>query len=144
MAVKKITVCINVLILAAAFILLTRFSPGYVFRLIAAGPATEGIHAFYDLGVELGKGSFASVYKAMHRVTGQWFAVKMIQADKVKKTAANGHGGDVDPRKATAFAREISILEQLSHPNICQLKETFFDDVGHNISAVPRLAFVFI
>jgi ser/thr/tyr protein kinase RAD53 len=68
----------------------------------------------------------------------------MIQADKVKKTAANGNGGDVDPRKATAFAREISILEQLSHPNICQLKETFFDDVGHNISAVPRLAFVFI
>ena len=84
--------------------------------------------------MELGKGSFASVYKAMHRISGQWFAVKMIQSDKVKKNAANGNGGDADPRKATAFAREISILEQLSHPNICQLKETFFDDVGHNIS----------
>jgi serine/threonine/tyrosine protein kinase RAD53 len=114
--------------------LLIQLVLGYVFRLVAAGPATSGIHAYYDLGVELGKGSFASVYKAMHRLTGKWYAVKMIQADKVKKSAANGNGGDGDARKATAFAREISILEQLSHPNICQLKETFFDDAGHTIS----------
>jgi serine/threonine/tyrosine protein kinase RAD53 len=120
--------------LVATHFLLTQLPLGYIFRFVAAGPPTEGIHAYYDLGIELGKGSFASVYKAMHRVSGQWYAVKMIQADKVKKTAANGNGGDVDPRKATAFAREISILEQLSHPNICQLKETFFDNVGHNIS----------
>lgn len=124
------------MMLVTTFIMLTQLHLGYIFRFVAAGPPTEGIHAFYDLGIELGKGSFASVYKAMHRVSGQWFAVKMIQADKVKKSAANGNGVDVDPRKATAFAREISILEQLSHPNICQLKETFFDEVGHNISAI--------
>jgi len=120
--------------LVATCILLTRLPLGYIFRFVAAGPPTEGLHAFYDLGIELGKGSFASVHKAMHRVSGQWYAVKVIQADKVKKSAANGNGGDVDPRKATAFAREISILEQLSHPNICQLKETFFDNVSHSIS----------
>jgi serine/threonine/tyrosine protein kinase RAD53 len=131
MRVQKTIVGVMVV---ATYILLTRLHLGYIFRFVAAGPPTEGIHAYYDLGIELGKGSFASVYKAMHRVSGECYAVKMIQADKVKRTAANGNDGNVDPRKATAFAREISILEQLSHPNICQLKETFFDNVHHNIS----------
>jgi ser/thr/tyr protein kinase RAD53 len=27
-----------------------------------------------------------------------------------------------------AFAREISIMEKLKHPNICELKEVFFED----------------
>ncbi|KAF7979844.1 hypothetical protein HWV62_40589 [Athelia sp. TMB] len=110
----------------------------FVFRLVAAGPATEGIHAHYDLGVELGKGSFASVYKAMHRQTGKWYAVKIIQADKIKKNTQNQTPG-ADPRKATAFAREISILEQLQHPNICQLKEAFMDDSDPNINLVLEL-----
>lgn len=36
---------------------------GYVFRLIAAGPATEGLYAHYDVSHELGRGSFATVMK---------------------------------------------------------------------------------
>jgi serine/threonine/tyrosine protein kinase RAD53 len=108
----------------------------YVFRFVAAGIPRDGLHAHYDLGTELGKGSFANVYKAMHRATSKWFAVKMIQAEKIKKNPAN-HTGPGDAKKATAFAREISILEQLSHPNICQLKETFFHD--SNISLVLEL-----
>lgn len=93
----------------------------------------DGIYAHYDIGNELGKGSFASVYKAMHRQSSKWYAVKMIQADKIKRHPAT-QGVLGDPAKATAFAREISILEQLSHPNICQLKETFFHD--NSISTV--------
>lgn len=111
--------------------LTNRYNPGYVFRLIAGGPAKDGMHAIYDISHELGKGSFASVYRAMHRATGLWYAVKMIQVDKIKKSAMNG-GGDPDAKKAAGFAREISILESLSHPNICQLKETFFQE--NNIS----------
>lgn len=109
---------------------------GYVFRLIAGGPAREGMHAVYEISHELGKGSFASVYRAMHRATGQWYAVKMIQVDKIKKSAMNGGGGNPDAKKAAAFAREISILESLSHPNICQLKETFFQENNISMSKV--------
>lgn len=32
----------------------------------------------YDLSIELGKGSFATVYKALHRASGEWVAVKVI------------------------------------------------------------------
>jgi serine/threonine/tyrosine protein kinase RAD53 len=109
---------------------------GFVFRLAAAG-SRDGIYAHYDLGNEIGKGSFASVYKAMHRQSGQWYAVKMIQADKIRKNPATQTSLVGDARKATAFAREISILEQLSHPNICRLKETFFHD--NNISTFEPL-----
>lgn len=101
---------------------INRYDLGYVFRLIAGGPK-GGMHAIYDISHELGKGSFASVYKAIHRATGQWYAVKMIQVDKIKKSAMKR-----DVEKASTFAREISILEKLNHPNICQLKETFFQD----------------
>jgi serine/threonine protein kinase len=111
----------------------------------------------------------------MNRQTGEWFAVKMIQINKLKAHAhshshstgsggggngvggngggggngGNGVGGNGggggggnggtgtagtdDPKKNNAFAREISILETLRHPNICQLKEVFFDKA--NISA---------
>lgn len=127
---RKTTVSCGVEVLTS---LIDHYVPGYVFRLIAGGPAREGMHAIYDISHELGKGSFASVYKAMHRATGQWYAVKMIQVDKLKKSAMNGGGGDPDAKKAAAFAREISILESLTHPNICQLKETFFQE--NNISA---------
>lgn len=127
MRALKITVSIVHLLTYVAHLINTRHFLGYVFRFVAAGIPRDGLHAHYDLGTELGKGSFANVYKAMHRATSKWFAVKMIQAEKIKKNPAN-HTGPGDAKKATAFAREISILEQLSHPNICQLKETFFHD----------------
>lgn len=103
------------------------------------------MHALYDIGTELGKGSFASVYKAMHRSTGLWYAVKMIQRDKIKKhnTNQNGNGGDPDDPKKASFLREITILQGLKHPNICQLKETFETD--NNISMLrPALISVFL
>ncbi|KAF7978399.1 hypothetical protein HWV62_799 [Athelia sp. TMB] len=109
---------------------------GFVFRLVTAGMASEGIHVHYDFGPQLGAGGFACVYKAIHRETGKWYAVKVIKAPRIqarsKKTA-------LEACKATAFAREITIMGRLVHPNICQLKEAFISDSDNTINLVLEL-----
>ncbi|KAH9949119.1 kinase-like domain-containing protein [Amylocystis lapponica] len=97
----------------------------FVFRLLAAGPPVSGFHKYYQLHTELGKGSFATVMKAMHRETGEWYAVKIIQSSKLR-TPTNGNS--TEESRGTKFSREISILEKLKHPNICLLKEVFYED----------------
>ena len=99
---------------------------GFIYRHTAAGPSQGGVHAFYDISHELGKGSFATVMKAISRTTGQWFAIKMIQESKVRRVTVNDNKSDGD-KAESAFMREIAILEDLDHPNICKLKEVFRD-----------------
>ncbi|KAI9571653.1 kinase-like domain-containing protein [Boletus coccyginus] len=98
----------------------------FIYRHTAGGPAQGGVHAFYDISHELGKGSFATVMKAISRTTGQWFAIKMIHESKVRRVSANDNKSDGD-KAEHAFMREIAILEDLDHPNICKLKEVFRD-----------------
>ena len=107
---------------------------GFVFRHTACGPPSRGLHKFYDLQHELGKGSFATVMKALHKEEGKWYAIKMINASKLRRgmSAATVRGLQ-DDDKASNFAREINILEKLQHPNVCQLKEVFYEK--YNISA---------
>lgn len=107
----------------------------FIYRHTAAGPPKKGIHAFYDISHELGKGSFATVMKAISRATGQWYAIKMIQESRIRRVAAQEHSRNIDKeQKDSVFIREISILETLDHVNICQLKEVFRE--GDNIDLV--------
>lgn len=96
-------------------------SSGFIYRHTATQSPKGGLHAHYDISHELGKGSFATVVKAVSRSTGQWYAIKIIQESKVKRATATTNSNEV------AFAREISILEKLHHPNVCQMKEAFFE-----------------
>ncbi|KAI0355786.1 Pkinase-domain-containing protein [Trametes cingulata] len=106
----------------------------FVYRHMASGPPSRGLHKFYDLMHELGKGSFATVMKALHKEEGKWYAVKMIQANKLRKGLSNATLNGVQTNdKSTNFAREINILERLQHPNICQLKEVFFESYSINL-----------
>ncbi|VDC07567.1 unnamed protein product [Peniophora sp. CBMAI 1063] len=101
----------------------------FIFRMFT-GQAATGLNAHYDLTYELGHGSFATVMKALHRATGEWYAVKIIHGSKIR--------GD-DGAKLQAFMREIMILESLQHDNICRMKERFFDDGDENIYLVLEL-----
>ena len=106
---------------------------GFVFRQPSHHLHERGLHTFYDLQHELGKGSFATVMKALHRTEGKWYAVKMIQANKLRRdfSSVTVRGLQADS-KTSSFAREINILEKLQHRNICQLKEVFYEE--YNIS----------
>jgi serine/threonine/tyrosine protein kinase RAD53 len=82
---------------------------------------------------ELGTGSFATVHKALSRRTGQFVAVKMIRSNKLAAPLDPNRDGDrsvnaATNNRATSFAREIQILRDLRHQNICQLIETFWTE----------------
>ncbi|KAK2593752.1 ATP binding [Conoideocrella luteorostrata] len=68
-------------------------------------------------GALIGKGSFGSVYLALHAVTGELLAVKQVQ------TPAPGATGQSETRKRgmiDALKREMGLLRDLRHPNIVQ------------------------
>lgn len=92
---------------------------GFIFRLMSGGEPVDGVHAHYDITHELGKGSFATVMKAIERSTGRWYAIKII-TDKHNRPDQN----------RVAFSREIEIMKKLKHPNICELKEVFYQENG--------------
>lgn len=113
---------------------------GFVYRHTAAGPPTTGLYAHYDISSELGKGSFATVMKAFCRAEGKWYAVKIIQESRHVRSA--GEAQQPPTTRSTAFAREISIMEGLNHPNVCKLKEVFYQE-NNDISVYPLHSFHF-
>ena len=104
-----------------------------MFRFTASGPPRDGLWAFYDVSHELGTGTFATVHKALSRRTGNFVAVKMIRSNKLAAPLPADQNRDEDRsvnaganERTSSFAREIKILSDLRHPNICQLIETFW------------------
>lgn len=63
----------------------------------------------YLLGGALGKGTFGTVYKALHTVTGEFVAIKEITT----------HGTE----DMTAVMGEVELLKRLNHPNIVEFKD---------------------
>ena len=92
----------------------------------------EGVHKFYDMQHSLGKGSYATVMKALHREEGKWYAIKIISTSKLRGDWAKIAVLDGAPKteEAKRKLREITILERLQHKNICQLKEVYVQQIG--------------
>ncbi|KAJ7587086.1 CAMK/RAD53 protein kinase [Mycena floridula] len=97
----------------------------FIYRYVAGGRPSTGMFAVYDITAELGRGSFATVYKVVHHVTGEYYAAKMIHEPR-----RAGRTDQSVRAAATNFGREIRIMESLDHPNICQLKEVFYETEG--------------
>jgi len=68
---------------------------------------------YYEIGRELGKGSFSVVYEAKELSTGELYAIKRIKRKFIKKKL---------------LQREIEIMKNLRHPNILYCKEVFETD----------------
>ena len=73
---------------------------------------TTKINEEYLLGETLGQGAFGTVRKAVHKVTGQERAIKILKKRQQ------------DERK---LFLEVNILSKLTHPNIMEIYE-FFED----------------
>lgn len=69
----------------------------------------------YDVEEMIGKGVFATVWKATRRVTGETVALKVIRVDLATD--------DVFGR----FAREIELMQRLDHPNIAKIYDSQID-----------------
>lgn len=61
----------------------------------------------YEKLEKLGEGAFGKVYKARHKETGNFVAIKQILESE-----------DVFGGISTTTLREISILSSLNHPNL--------------------------
>lgn len=75
-----------------------------------------GLHRFYELSDQIGHGAFATVRKAYHRISGEVFAVKII--DKSRRTDSD----------LNYFQREVNIVLMLTHPNIVRTVDLFQSD----------------
>jgi serine/threonine protein kinase len=73
-------------------------------------------HHEYRKLEKLGEGTYGIVHKAQHIVTGEFVALKKMRLD-----------GEDDGVPATAL-REISILRELRHRNVVELKHVFQTD----------------
>jgi len=69
-----------------------------------------GPDQIYDMGKQVGEGSFGFVCKATHKQTGQIHAIKAVPKAKVK---------------AEELWAEMGIMAQLDHPHIMRLYHTF-------------------
>ena len=68
----------------------------------------------YILSNQIGIGTFSKVSKAIHIITNQSVAVKILEKEKIEDNI------DIERIK-----REMEILNKIIHPNICQLYETY-------------------
>ena len=77
----------------------------------------------YHILKKLGKGSFGSVFKVKHKITGEIRAMKMI------KNILSSNSNKIDNK----FLREIQVLKNLEHPNIIKVYEYYIDEEYHYI-----------
>lgn len=74
----------------------------------------------YILFDQIGMGTFSKVTRAVHILTEQVVAVKILEKEKIED--------DIDVER---IIREIEILKNISHPNIAKMFETY--STVHNI-----------
>ncbi len=86
-------------------------TPYQVERLIR-GERGGYFYGDYKILYQVGAGTFARVYRAVHRETGKVFAVKVLR----KKLAA-------EPKKCEQFRREAEVGLTLRHPNVVAVYE---------------------
>ena len=99
------------------------------FNLVASGLVSQKfgkITSHYKIHHEpIGKGAFGEVRKAVHKVSGQMRAIKIIQKQK--------HSNDPSERKLELeredrLRKEVEILASLDHPNILKVYEFYEDE----------------
>lgn len=78
-------------------------------------PARESIDRYNRLDV-LGEGTYGIVYRAVDKVTGQVVALKKVRLDRTEEGI---------PQTAL---REVSILQEVHHPNIVNLHDVICSD----------------
>lgn len=68
----------------------------------------------YQLTGQIGKGTYADVYRGSHKKTGQRYAIKMISKDILS-----------EPRLLAGLRCEIDIMREFENENIVRLHEHF-------------------
>ncbi|EJF58075.1 kinase-like protein [Dichomitus squalens LYAD-421 SS1] len=97
----------------------------FIFRKTRPGAPADTLDESYDIQHVLGRGSFATVVKALHRTEGQWYAVKIVQKSRLRKGIIDD---GQETREQRAVLREIDIMKRLHHEYICRYKDVFIEE----------------
>jgi serine/threonine protein kinase len=80
-------------------------------------PHAKEINNYY-IGSELGRGAYATVYKAFHRQNRRTYAIKIFPVSNLRRSpTAGGH-----------FQREVDSMAHMRHENLVALHDFFWDD----------------
>lgn len=82
----------------------------------------------FEIGKELGKGAFGSVYIVKRKADGKVYAMKRVKISQL------------NPKEKDNALNEVRILASLNHLNIVGYKEAFFDEESKSLCVVMELA----
>jgi serine/threonine-protein kinase len=108
-------------------------TPYQLERLMKGESRTGFFYGDYKVLYCVGAGTFARVYRAVHRVTGKMHAVKVLRSSLSNPKATNPKTNRNNKPVIELFRREGEIGLALKHPNIVEIHEVFSHGVTHYI-----------
>jgi serine/threonine-protein kinase len=102
-------------------------------RLMRGDTRTGFFYGDYKVLYCVGAGTFARVFRAVHRVTGSMHAVKVLRSRYSNPSATDPKTGRSNRPIIDLFRREGEIGSALKHPNIVEIQEVYSHGATHYI-----------
>jgi serine/threonine-protein kinase len=102
-------------------------------RLMRAESRTGFYYGDYKVLYCVGAGTFARVFRAVHRTTGKMYAVKVLRSSLSNPKGTHEKTGKSLKIYIELFRREGEFGIKLKHPNIVEIHEVFSHGVTHYI-----------
>ncbi len=102
-------------------------------RLMRADSRTGFFYGDYKVQYCVGAGTFARVFRAVHRTTGKMYAVKVLRSSLSNPKGMHPKTGKSLKLYIDLFRREGEFGLKLKHPNIVELHEVFSHGATHYI-----------
>jgi serine/threonine protein kinase len=102
-------------------------------RLMRSDTRTGFFYGNYKVLYCVGAGTFARVFRAVHKTTGTMYAVKVLRTSLSDPRATNPKTNRSNRPVIELFRREGEIGSKLKHPNIVEIHEVYSRGVTHYI-----------
>src|SRR3954464_4349286 len=102
-------------------------------KLMRTEARTGFFYGDYKVLYCVGAGTFARVFRAVHRTTGQMFAVKVLRSSLSNPKGINEKTHKPLKLYIDLFRREGEFGQKLKHPNIVEIHEVYSQGVTHYI-----------
>src|SRR6185503_12759013 len=102
-------------------------------RLMRAESRTGFFYGDYKVLYCVGAGTFARVFRAIHRTTGKMVAVKVLRTSLSNPKGSHAKSGKSLKLYIDLFRREGEFGVKLKHPNIVELFEVYTHGATHYI-----------
>ncbi|KAJ3544221.1 hypothetical protein NM688_g5766 [Phlebia brevispora] len=95
--------------------------PAYIFHQVPQG-GNDIFRAAYILIELAGQGGYGNVWRVMSRITGRIYTCKFISVRNFRRAF------DHTRAARQMIMREVTVLEKIQHPNVCQIKEWYYEN----------------